>query len=73
MKVLAMKFSPISCYFFTLRPKYLPYNPTEYPQPMFFFYCERTTAAATTITIETINFIAAILLCLHFNNHDVMR
>ena len=44
--------------------------PTEYPQPTFFVYCERTAAATTTTTISLI---AAILLCLNFNNQVFMR
>jgi hypothetical protein len=47
--------------------------PTEHPQPKFFVYCERTAAATTTTTTTTISLIAAILLCLNFNNQVFMR
>jgi hypothetical protein len=36
MKLLIMQFSPTSCYFISLRPKYSPQHPVlKYPQSMF--------------------------------------
>jgi hypothetical protein len=42
MKLLIMKFSPLPCYLFSLRPKYSQQHPIRKDsQPTFLLYCQR--------------------------------
>ena len=41
VKFIIVQFSPVSCYFHTLRPKHLSHNPfLEHLQPVVFAWCE---------------------------------
>jgi hypothetical protein len=45
LKLLIVQFSPVSCYFFAIRPKYRSEHPVvEHSGPLFFPQCDRQSA-----------------------------